>query len=39
MTSLQQNNMQNKIERIKKEIYCKADLRKTKKVRINLKMG
>ena len=35
MSNTQQNNIQNETEQIKKEI----DLRKTKVVRINLKMG
>ena len=39
MPNTQQNNIQNEFEQIKKEIYCKTDLRKTKKVRINFKMG
>ena len=31
MPNTQQNNIQNEIEQIKKEIYCKTDLKKRKK--------
>ena len=39
MPNTQQNNIRDEIEQIKKEIYCKTDLRKMKKVRINFNMG
>ena len=39
MSNPQQNEIQSEVERVKKEIYCKKGLRKTKEARMNFIMN